>query len=889
LTIATGNRVGKYEVLEPIGAGAMGQVFRARDFELGRLVALKTLPEPLAQDAERLARFEREARVLASLNHPNIATLHEVATLGDSRVLVLELVDGETLADRIARGPIPAAEALAIATQVAAALEVAHEQGVVHRDLKPANIKLRGDGNVKLLDFGLAKVLATHAHGSGEVEATVTGLAPRAGESVLGTPAYMSPEQARGLAVDKRTDVWAFGCVLYEMLTGRRAFAGDSATDVLVSVIDREPAFGALPSEIPPALERLLKRCLRKDPRQRLRDIGDARLELAEAAAAPDEARARRARFRVRPWAAGALAGAGIVGVTAVAVWLRVAPPQNANSAQPRIMRFALPETAVSALGGASIAISSDGKRLAYLGPRGLLVRSRDRLDTTLIPGSEGAGAPFFSPDGAWLGFTDWQILRKVPVAGGPPQKVADVGPAAMGTWHGEDIVVADMNGLLKVRAAGGAAQRLATDLSSQEQALQPQYLAERQAVLYTVTPSPSQTPMFAANLPGARVEALELRTGQRHVVVRGGGRARYLPTGHLVYATGPTLYAVPFDLESLTTRGEPTAVLTVDGQIEFAVADDGTLLYQAWPVAGSRELVWVDREGREEPIAAPPMNYTYPHLSPDGLRVALDLTYNGDRDTWVLDLRRGTLERFTRDPAGNPISAWSPDGRYLAFGSDRFGVTNLFRQAADASGEPERLLTSAATQMPIAYAPDGRLLFSAAVPGHQRDIYVLSLDGERHSEPLIATTANELTAEVSPDGRWIAYDSNESGQFEVYMRAYPDTSAGRRWQISSGGGRQPLWSHDGRELFYRDFEGALMRVEVMLQPTFTPGPVTKLFQRSEYVGAGAAGSARTYDIDPADKRFLMLKQRPPAGGGAELVEVLDWFAELKRLAPLKE
>jgi serine/threonine-protein kinase len=542
-------------------------------------------------------------------------------------------------------------------------------------------------------------------------------------------------------------------------------------------------------------------------------------------------------------------------------------------------------------MGGAAIAISSDGKRIAYADSRGLALRSRDRLDTMLVPGGEGGSAPFFSPDGQWLAFTDWHVMRKVPVAGGLAQKLADVGAAAFGTWSGEDVIIANMNGLFRVAASGGSPQPLMTDLGPHEQALQPQYIAERQAVVFTVTPMPSQTPSFAANAPGARVEALDLRTGRRHVVVRGGGRARYLPTGHLVYAAGPTLYATSFDLESLTARGDPTAVLTVQGQLEFAVADDGTLVYQAWPVSGGRQLVWVDRQGREEPIPAPPMTYIYPRLSPDGLRVALDLTDNDDRDIWIFDLRRSTLERFTRDPSGNPIVAWSPDGRYLAFGSDRFGVTNVFRQAADGSGEPERLLTSADTQMPINYAPDGRLLFSAAVPGQQRDIYALSLDGERRSEPLVATAANELTAEVSPDGRWIAYDSDESGQFEIYVRAYPNTNEGGRWQISSGGGRQPLWSHDGSELFYRDFEGALVSTAVTLTPTFVPGPATKLFQRPEYVGGGARGGGRTYDIAPDDSRFIMLKERPAAATDVEprLIVVLNWFAELEKFAPLTE
>jgi serine/threonine-protein kinase len=886
--LATGSQVGQYEVLEPLGAGAMGQVFRARDLKLGRFVALKTLPEQLRRDTERFARFEREARVLASLNHPNIATLHEVADVGDTRLLVLELVEGETLAERIARGPIPLAEAVPIAAQIAAAIEVAHEQAIVHRDLKPANIKLRADGTVKLLDFGLAKVLATHAEGCGEAEATVTSLDPgAAGGRALGTPAYMSPEQARGLPVDKRTDVWAFGCVLYEMLTGRRAFAGEHATDVMVNVVDREPGFEALPAECPPTLRRLLRRCLTKDVRQRLRDIGDARLELTDAEAGLADAGAELRRYRRRAWATALAASCAV----AVAAWLVIGPRPSAIVSPPRITRFTLPEGATNPVMGATIAVSTDGKRIAYLTERGLVLRSRDRLDAAVVAGSAGV-APFFSPDGEWLAFTDWHELRKVPVTGGVPQTIADVGPAAMATWSGEDIIVADMNGLLRIPGADGSPQRIDVDLTPQEQALHPQYLPQRQAILYTVTPLPSQTPGFSANASSARIEALDLRTGIRRVIVRGGGRARYLSTGHLVYAAGPTLYAVPFDIDSLSARGEPTAVLTVDGHLEFAVADDGTLVYQAWPVAGGRELVWVDRAGHEEALAAPPMRYLYPRLSPDGQRIGLDLIDNDDRDIWVFDLRRSTLERFTHDAAGNPIVAWSPDGRYVAFGSDRFGVTNLFRRAADGSGESERLLTSPDTQMPISYAPDGHLLFSQAVRGQQRDIYMLSLDdGERRSTPLVATAANELTAEVSPDGRWLAYDSDEAGQFEVYVRAYPNTHEGGRWQISSGGGRQPLWSHDGGELFYRDFEGALLSVAVTLTPTFAPGPVATVLSGARYAGGGARGGGRTYDVASDDSRFIMMKEQPrgSANDGERLVVVLDWFAELERLAPLIE
>lgn len=420
---------------------------------------------------------------------------------------------------------------------------------------------------------------------------------------------------------------------------------------------------------------------------------------------------------------------------------------------------------------------------------------------------------------------------------------------------------------------------------------MSPQFLPARQAVVFTVIPTRTYIPGFASNAPSARVDALDLRTGQRRTILRGGGRARYVPTGHLIYAAGGTLYAAAFDLERLEVRGDAVPVVPEAGLLDFAVSDEGTLVYQAGEIDWRRELVWVDRQGDEEPLGAPLMPYIYPRLSPDGTRVALDVLVPPDRDIWMWDLRRNALERFTRDPAGNPLAEWSPDGRYVVFGSDRFGVTNLFRQASDGSGEPERLLESDRLQMPVSFASEGRLLFSANVTGQHRDIHVLSLDGTRRAEPLIYGPANELTAHVSPDGRWIAYDSDESGQFEVYVRSYPDTYGGGRWQISSGGGRQPLWSPDGAELFYRDFNGAMMAASVTLGPSFVPGSVVKLFENAGYGGSGPQGSGRTYDLSRDGSRFLMIKAAgsPDDESSPSLVVVLNWFEELKRLVPVPQ
>ena len=892
--LASGLRLGKYEVRELLGAGGMGEVFRAHDSRLGRDVALKVLSERFKLDAHRLARFERETQVLASLNHSNIATLYGIEAVGDTHALVLELVEGETLAERIARGPIPLTEALGIAQQIAAALDAAHEHGIVHRDLKPGNVKLRPDGTVKLLDFGLAKISDPALGGSNPQAATATALEFAAGGAgVMGTPAYMSPEQARGLPVDKRSDVWAFGCVLYEMLSGERAFGGERSSDIVAKVIECAPNLAALPGDVPRTVHRLLRRCLDKDPRRRLRDIGDARLDLVDAADDTAGEAAIEAGHSTN-WggiASRATVAAAVSAIVAgTAAWLLV-PSDSAQQVQPpKVARFSIPTHAPSPLLGGGLAISSDGAQLAYLTDRGLTVRARDRLESAVVVASSTVqGFPFFSPDGKWLGFMGWDTLRKVPTAGGPAVTVAE--SRAMGSWTAEDIVFADMHGVFRVSAEGGKPEELFAAPNPLEQAVSPQFLPTRQAVLFTVIPTRTYIAGFATNAPGARVDVLDLTTGERRTILLGGGRARYVPTGHLIYAAGGTLFAAAFDLERLEVRGDAVPVVSEAGLLDFAVSDEGTLIYQAGEIDLRRELVWVDRQGGEEPLGAPFRPYLYPRLSPDGTRVALDVRDSVNREVWMWDLRRKALERFTRDDAGNPIVEWSPDGRYLVFCSDRFGVTNMFRQTSDGSGEPERLFPSDRLQMPVCFPSEERLLFSANVPGQHRDIHTLFLDGTRREEPLIHGPANELNADVSPDGRWIAYDSDESGQFEVYVRSYSDPYDGGRWQISSGGGRQPLWSRDGTELYYRDYSGAMMAASVTLGPTFIPGAVVTLFESKRYTGSGAAGSGRTYDLSRDGSRFLMIKaagsldDEPPPS----LVVVLNWFEELNRLVPLPQ
>lgn len=885
MIVAPGVRIGGYEVVALLAAGGMGEVYRARDARLRRDVAIKILPEAFAVDASRRARLEREARALASLNHPNVATLYGVEDTPAGQVLVMELVEGDTLADRLAlagSAGLPMRETISIAQQVAAALEAAHEHGIVHRDLKPANIAMRSDGTVKVLDFGLAQTLEGECSDAEGAAAAVT-LTDIAAGMGPGTPAYMSPEQARGVRTDKRTDIWAFGCVLYELLTGQRPFGGDRTSDVVARILEREPAFDALPSDTPAPIRRLLRRCLQKEPQDRLRDIGDARLELSDALAARTETVSTpHRREHWLPVLAGAAAAALI---TSAAAWIVMRPQ---TEAPPHVTRFSIPAR-VATISGRAVAISRDGSRLAYLTSRGLVLRSRDRLDEVPLPGvgNVEAQAPFFSPDGEWIAYNDGQTLYKIPTAGGAAVSIAPVAPGAMGSWSVEGIVFADTRGLFRVSPDGGTPEALRmAQLDAAEQPSYPEVLPGGRAVLFTVIPTRTILVGISGPVPGARIDVLNLDTGTRSTVVRRGSRGRYLPTGHLVYAADGSLYAAPFDINRLEMRGDPVQVVSEVASLEFTVADDGTLVYGSGGGPDLRTLVWVDRHGREEAIEAPPRPYFYPRLSPDGTRVALDVAGPPSRDIFIWHLRRRTLERFTVDPASNPLAVWSRDGTQIAFGSDRFGPTNLFLQPSDSSREPQRLLEADRIQMPLTFAPDGRLLFSEEVPKRGRDILALSLDGSRRVESLVHSPGLDGTADISPDGRWMAYDSNESGRFEVYVRPFQDADRAR-WQISVDGGRQPLWSRDGRELFYRDFSGAIISVPVVLTDNFSAGQAVKILDGAGYSGGGQFLSGRTYDLSLDGRRFLLVKPGP-SGAARSLVVVLNWFEELRRMVPIR-
>jgi serine/threonine-protein kinase len=868
--IPVGTKIGPYEVTSLLGRGGMGDVYRAHDPRLGRDVALKVLSPYLLLDPDRGARLRQEARVLAQLNHPNIAMLYGVEESEGQYMLVLELVEGFTLVEQLASGPMALPEVMRVATQIVDALDAAHRRGIVHRDLKPANIAIRNDGVVKVLDFGLAL--------GGAVDRPLTPeagiLDGSSGPTLIGTLPYMSPEQLRGAHVNHRVDIWAFGCVLYEMLAGRRVFNEATEADLVAAIVHRAPDRTPLAASTPMPIRSLVERCLAKDPDARPGAMAEVRAALRECETAV-RVTPRGRRYGARSAVAALLSVAAVAATTA---WLlRPGPPRPA----PQVTRFAIPAATGRSFGGRSFAISPDGSRVAHASSRGLIVRSRERMDgeELLIP-APLVRAPFFSPDSQFIGFADGQALYKVAASGGEPVRIADADAAALASWSSSGILFADVRGLFRVSPDGGRPELLAMrePLENNEQAAYPELLPGGHAVLFTVLPIRTISVGWEGNLAGSRLEVLDLRTGVRRTVAQGASRGRYLSSGHVVYAGASSLRVVPFSLSRLEAVGPPATVISDISYGEFAISDDGTLVYVTGGGQDLSTLVWVDRQGREEPIGAPAAPYLYPRLSPDETRIALDVGGPPDRNVYIWDSQRKALALFTQDRAGNPLVAWSPDGSRLSFGSDRFGATQVFVQAVDGRSEPERLLRSDRLQMPLAFTPDGRLLFSEEVPKRGRDIKLLWLDGSGRIEPLVQGVRHDANAEVSPDGRWLAYDSEESGRFEVYVRPYPDVDRAS-WQVSVSGGRQPLWSKDGHELFYRDFSGALLAVPIVAAPSFSAGPPTTIVERG-YIGAGAALSGRTYDVS-RDRRFLMLKPLPSTP--TSLVMVVNWVEAMAR------
>jgi len=895
MPLANGSRLGPYEILAPIGAGGMGEVYRARDAKLGRDVALKVLPDAFARDAERMARFQREAKVLASLNHPNIASIYGFEDSGATHALVMELVEGPTLADHIKSGPIPIDEALRIAKQITEALEYAHERGIVHRDLKPANVKVTSDDAVKVLDFGLAKAIEGDAASLDiSTSPTISRMATLAGV-LLGTAAYMSPEQAKAKSVDRRADIWAFGCVLYEMVTGQMAFRGESVTDTLAAVIRAEPDWSQLPAALSVRVRVLLQRCLQKDPKQRLRDIGDARIALEEVlSGAPDPSLAGASGISALVWRRALIVGLGTLllgaGVGSIATWVLKPTPSEPPRSVSRYVITLPPSQQLAVLPGPAVALSPDGTRLAYVAAQGgtqqIYLRSMDSLEAKSMPGTEGAIQPFFSPDGQWLGFFADAKLKKISVSGGAPLTLADAPIPRGATWNSHGMIIFPptiVGGLQQVSDAGGAPQPI-THLERQEVGQRwPEFLPDGKAVLFSASGTLS-------SWINAQVSVQLVGTAVRRSLAQGATQPRYAASGHVVFVQGGNLMAVPFDIDRLEVTGAAVPVLEgvmespSSGAAQFDISTTGSLVYvPGGDQSNQSTLVWVSRNGAEQPLAAPAHNYRYlPKLSPDGRQVALTIAEQ-ESQVWLYNLSRDTLTRLTFEGNVNVIPTWTPDGKRVAFESTKEGPGNIFWQLADGSGGLERLTTGEYTQVPCTWSPDGKLLaFVEINPTTGYDIWVLRT-GDRKAQPFLRTPFNESAPEFSPDGRWLVYTSNESGRTEVYVQPYP--GPGGKWQISTDGGTEPLWNRNGRELFYRNGD-KMMAVEVTTEPSFSAGNPRILFQ-GQYVQNTPPSSGPFYDVSPDGQRFLMLKPAEHAGAAPNQINVvLNWSEELKRRVP---
>ena len=875
----------------------MGEVWRAEDTKLGREVAVKVLPERFTAEPERLARFQREARVLAAFSHANIAQIHEVGAEGERTFLVMELAAGETLADRIARGPVPPGEAVPIALQIAEALEAAHERGIVHRDLKPANVKVDAEGRVKVLDFGLARALDPEP-GSDAAQSVANSPTLTLGATVagmlLGTAAYMSPEQAAGRPADRRADVWAFGVVLMEMLLGRQVFAGESVSHVLAGVLKDEPPWEELPAGLSPRLLRLLGRCLRKKPRERLQAMGDARVVLEEILARPeaDEPPGSAAATptgtpRWLPWAVAAVATLAALGL----LWHLASGSRPSAEPGPRRFGIAAPAGHSLAMNHQQgvLALSRDGRKQAFLvtdqaEEQRLALRDLETVSSRFLPGTEGASSPSFSPDGEWVAFFAQGKLWRMPVAGGPPSPVADAGGDNRGaTWSADGYIYAAPDSgvaLQRVLETGGSFEPVTTLEAERSERTHrwPHALADGSAVLFT-----SDTVDTTEFYDDARIEAVRPATGERRVVVEQSSRAWFLPPRHLLFARGGALFAAPFDVSALELTGRPVVVLqnvattVASGIAHLEVAIDGTLLYLVGESAGAASnVIWVDRAGNEEVIPAITAGgLDQLALSPDGTRAALSRVDTGTQSLWVADLARGAVSRLTFE-AGAVDPVWSPDGEWIAYSSPG----GLYRKRADGSGDAELLLSASADVpvFPCDFTADGsRLIVEHDLPAGSSDLGILTLGSDAAPVPFASSSAQEMMADLSPDGRWLAFVSTESARPEVYVRPFPE--GGGRWQISVSSGFEPRWSPAGDELFFRDGVGTLWRVPVGTAASgFSPGAPERLFS-----GLRSGNTAQTYSVSSDGARFLTLGLN--VGRQIDrLALVLDWTQEVERL-----
>ncbi len=933
MALTSGVRLGPYEILSPLGAGGMGEVYRARDTKLNRDVALKVLPAAVANDAERMARFQREAQVLASLNHPNIASIYGLEESGSVRALVMELVEGSTLAElleirksKFETGKSPSSPAssfeflvssfdpLHIAKQIAEAMEFAHERGIIHRDLKPANVKVTPDGAVKVLDFGLAKALTTEASGTNLANSPTISIAATQAGVILGTAAYMSPEQAKGKSVDRRTDIWAFGCVLYEMLTGRQTFEGETVSDVLASVILRDPDWNSFPADTPASIRKLLRRCLAKDPKQRLQAIGEARIAIeetlrGESDEGPDLVPVASGRERpqgsplqpwrrVLPWAVAGFFALGLIS-SLLYLWRR------SRQAVLPVTRFTLSLPAGDLpLGfgeGPAVAMSPDGTKLAYVATRApaqIHLRQLDALLETGIPGTEGGQAPFFSPDGQWIGFFANGKLKKVSTQGGTPITLAEAPIGRGAAWAPNGTIVfspSTTSGLMRVSDVGGTLEVLTTPdaASGQRTHRWPEVLPGGKAVLFLIGKLTRPT-----YFDDSQIAVLSLETGKYHVVLEHAAMARYAATsdsnGYIIYAHSADLFALPFDPRRLEVTGRAVPVVqgvsevVGNGAAHFGLSQYGSLVYcPGGPENESSNLVWLDRKGEEHSIPAPLLPYSIASLSPDGRRVAVG-TYATSgaalHDIEIYDFARNTLNRLTFT-GNNDVPIWTPDGKRVAYYSAHAQNPGIYWEPADGSQPAELLAPMASNGAPTSFSPDGKSLAFVQIGAQtSSDIWTLPLQGDRKPRPFAQEPFNEGWASFSPDGRWLAYASDESSQQEIYVRPFP--GPGGKWQVSSGGGNYPVWSKSGRELFYVNGD-KLMGVPVQTSPTFSFRMPQAIFEKTPLLASLTSGlgpfMSKPYDVAPDGQRFLVVKRL--LSGSRQINVVLNWFEELKRIA----
>ena len=913
MPLEAGRTLLHYRCVAMIGEGGMGVVWKAIDTKLDREVAIKVLPEAFSRDAERLARFEREAKLLAALNHPNIAAIYGVEHVEELRFLVLELVTGESLDKTLQRGPLPVDEALRVCEQIAAGLQEAHEQGILHRDLKPANIRRTPDGRVKVLDFGLAKALMPQGSaGDPAMSPTITTAGTIAG-SILGTASYMSPEQARGKPLDRRTDVWSFGCVLFEALSGQRAFPGETISDVIARVIQTEPDASLLPPQLPAGIRRLLSRCLQKDPGRRLRDIGDARFEIQEAMAAPPGSTAGISSFGVAPAMAtaaapGAAAGEGHASArrrSRAMVWIGIAlgfaagaaaagafggrlflaPKAETPAATTMRIEMALPADAPLAAGSFidALALSPDGRFLVYVGNqkgvRRLMLRDMSRFEVSPIPGTEGAEGPFFSPDGQWVAFHADGRLKKISVHGGPPQSILETVDYRGAAWGPDGTIVVapgqQQIPLWRLSSDGGEARPFTQvdDAKGEWGHRFPQFLPGGKTVIFAAHEG-------GFNPEDASIYAVSLATGQRKFLLRASDDIRYVSTGHLLFVQAGTLLAVPFDADRLEVTGPPRPVaegIVVQkntGATQLAISGDGTLVYAPGAAIGSvSEFFWIAAGGRLERFPADPALYRWPRLSPDGKRLAVQIIGANNQGIWIAETNSHDFTKLT--DGDGPV--WSPTGDRVYFATPK--DHSLRWKRSDGSGNEETILKDEHLESPTSISPDGKsVAFTIRDPKTNLDILVAPVDGKAQAKPLLQTKAQEGGARFSPDGKKIAFVSDETGRFEVYLMQYP--ASGGKWQISRSGGKEPIWSADGRRLYYRSGDN-LEVVSIQTAPTFRSGSPEVILQ-DNYEGLLGSLDRANYDVAP-DGRVLIIRYPEINAPHTQVRLILNFFEELKR------